>query len=469
MSDIAYTPHELASWSGGRWTRQPSAPLAGVSTNSKAVAPGSLFVALKGLKHDAHAFVPQAVRGGAAAAVVRSDYAWPDGEGAEPCLLRVADPNRALSDLAAGYRRAVGARVVGVTGSAGKTTVKEMTAQLLSTLGPTARTPGNKNNEVGLPLSLLAMPRDTRYGVFEAGMNHPGEIAPLCATMRPDCGIVTNVGPVHLEAFGSVSAIADEKANLLRCLPKDGMAFLDRDGAQYEYLAAQAPCEVVDVAVRGDAEFRAEGVDLASGTFAVRERGAARGELVVTGLPGVHNVSNALLATAVARRLGASWDAIREAFLRVPRSPMRWEVSELRGVHVINDAYNANPMSMKRALETFAKWPCGGRRVALLGDMLELGAADEESLHMETGRDAAEAGVDELFLVGTRANAWMRLGALGARLAPGRVHACADNGDAARRLSVLLRPGDTLLLKGSRGMTLETTLDTLRQTWEVLP
>jgi UDP-N-acetylmuramoyl-tripeptide--D-alanyl-D-alanine ligase len=466
MSELRYTPEELAAWSTGRWTHAPSVPLAGVSTDSKAVATGALFIALKGRKHDAHAFVPQALAAGAAAAVVRDDYVWPADAGPEPCLLRVADPNRALSDLAAAYRRAVGAHIVGVTGSAGKTTVKEMTAQLLSMLGPTARTPGNKNNEIGLPLSLLAMPRTTLYGVFEAGMSHPGEIAPLCATMQPDCGIVTNVGPVHLEAFGSVQAIANEKSDLLRCLPKGGLAALDRDNPFFDYLAAQAPCEVVDVSQQGGAAFSAEDADLASGMLSVRERGARRAETIVTGLPGVHNLCNALLATAMARRLGVAWDAIREAFQRVPRPPMRWEVSELHGVQVINDAYNANPMSLRRALETFAKWPCKRHRVALLGDMLELGAADEESLHLTAGRDAAELGVDELLLVGARAGAWMRLGAIEAHFAPGRIHVCADTTDAARRLSVLLKPGDALLLKGSRGMTLETTLDALRRDWE---
>lgn len=467
MFDTTYSPDELTTWSRGRWSRVPTAPLHGVSTDSKTAAAGSLFVALKGQRHDAHAFVPQAVAGGVAAVVVRQDYAWPAEAGAEPCLLRVANPNRALMELAAGYRRAVGARIVGVTGSAGKTTVKEMTAHLLSTLGPTARTPGNKNNEVGLPLSLLAMPRTTRYGVFEAGMNHPGEIAPLCATLQPDVGIVTNVGPVHLEAFGSVPSIANEKADLLRSLPKDGFAALDRDHAYFDYFVAQAPCDVVEVSLQRGAAFSAEDADLQTGAMLVRERGADRAEAIVTGLPGVHNLYNALLAVAVARRLGVSWDAIRESFLRVPRPPMRWEVSELRGVHVVNDAYNANPMSMRRALETFVKWPCKGRRVAVLGDMLELGAADEEALHLAVGRDVAELGLDEVVLVGPRASAWIRLGALEGHFPGGKLHVCSDTADAARHLAVLLRPGDALLLKGSRGMALETTLEALRCTWEI--
>lgn len=460
MTKPTYTPEELATWTGGRWTLPPAAPLQGVSTHSKTIPAGALFIALKGPRHDAHDYIPQALATGAAA-MVRDSYDWPAGAGPQPCLLRVADPQAALTRLASGYRQAVAPRVVGVTGSAGKTTVKEMAAELLSALGPTARTPGNLNNEIGLPLSLLAMPRDTRFGVFEAGMSHPGEIAPLCATLAPDFGIVTNIGPVHLEAFRSVQAIANEKADLLRSLARDGLAVLDRDHGFFDFLAAQAPCEVVEVSLRPGADFSAEEADDVTGVLLVRERGAARAERVVTGVPGVHNLYNALLATALARRLGASWDAIREGFLRVKRPPMRWEVSERGGVRIVNDAYNANPLSMRRALETFAAMPCAGRRIALLGDMLELGADDEEALHLEIGREAPRSGLDGLFTVGARACAWIRLGALQAGMAPGAVHCCEDTQDAARKLAATLRPGDALLLKGSRGMTLEKTLDAL--------
>lgn len=455
-----YVPDELAQWSGGRWNRAPGAALHGVSVHSGKVQPGALFVALKGLRHDAHVFVPQALAAGCAAALVRDDYVWPADAGAEPPLLRAPDPNAALGRLAAGYRQAVAPRVIGITGSVGKTTVKEMTAALLERLGPTARTPGNLNNEFGLPLSLLAMPRNTRYGVFEAGMSHPGELEPLCAILRPDCGIVTSVGPVHLEAFGTVQAIAHEKAALLRALPSDGIAVLDRDQETFATLAAQAPCPVTEVSSRAGAAFVLEATDPLEGILEVREHGAPHAERLQIGCPGVHNLRNALLAAAMARRLGASWEAIREAFPRVLRLPMRWECSDWNGVRIINDAYNANPLSMRCALETFARLPCKGRRLALLGDMLELGA-DEEALHAETGRAAAAAGLQTLFLLGARACAGIRQGALRAGADPRQVRTCADASDAARQLCESLRPGDALLLKGSRGMALENVLSAL--------
>ena len=342
----------MARWSGGCWNRAPAAALRGVSTHSAKVLPGSLFISLKGPRHDAHAFVPQALAAGCAAALVRGDYVWPAGAGAEPPLLRAADPNAALGRLASGYRDAVASRVIGITGSAGKTTVKEMTAALLAALGPTACTPGNLNNEFGLPLSLLAMPRDTRYGVFEVGMSHPGELAPLCALLRPDCGIVTTVGPVHLEAFGSVRDIAREKAALLRALPSDGIAVLDRDQEWFADMAGQAPCPVTDVSCRPGAEFVLEGADPLEGVLEVRERGAARAERLHIGCPGAHNLRNALLAAALARRLGAGWEAIREALPRARRLPMRWECSDWNGVRIVNDAYNANPLGMRCALDT---------------------------------------------------------------------------------------------------------------------
>ncbi len=469
MSDTSlYAPDELARWSGGCWNRAPAAALRGVSTHSAKVLPGSLFIALKGPRHDAHAFVPQALAAGCAAALVRGDYVWPAGAGAEAALLRVTDPNAALGRLAAGYRDAVAPRVIGITGSAGKSTVKEMTAALLAALGPTACTPGNLNNEFGLPLSLLAMPRDTRYGVFEVGMSHPGELAPLCALLRPDCGIVTTVGPVHLEAFGSVRDIAREKAALLRALPPDGIAVLDRDQEWFADLAGQAPCPVTDVSCRPGAEFVLEGADPLEGVLEVRERGAARAERLHIGYPGAHNLRNALLAAALARRLGAGWEAIREAFPRARHLPMRWECSDWNGVRIVNDAYNANPLGMRCALDTFARMPCPGRRFALLGDMLELGP-EARSLHETLGRHAADAALQGLFLLGQGACDWIRQGALQAGTDPRMVRTCTDASDAARQLSETLRPGDALLLKASRGMALESVLAALPSDRKDLP
>ncbi len=463
MNESALLPEQLAEWSGGTWDGRPQRPPVAVTTDSRSVPPGSLFVALRGPRFDGHAFVPTACQAGAVAALVARDYRWPVDRGPPPALLRCACPLRALGALGAGYRRSLPVEPVGITGSAGKTTVKEMVAELLCALGPVARTPGNRNNDIGLPLSLLAMAPGSRFGVFEIGMNRPGEIRPLADMLAPRIGIVTNIGPVHLEAFDSVEGIAREKAQLLRALPRDGLAVLDRDDAFHGLLRDACGCETLTVSLDGDATCRAVEYDTLHGMLAVLERDAPRPERIVTGLPGRHNLRNALLATALARRLGVSWAAIREGFLRVKHPPMRWDVSTLAGVTVINDAYNANPMSMRSALETFASLPWGGRRLVLLGDMLELGADNEEAMHLEIGRSVAEFGFDALAAVGPRACAWYRLGAIEAGYPPARLRLCSDPRDAARRLAVELREGDALLLKGSRGMALEQTLAPLAE------
>ncbi len=213
--------------------------LAGVTADSRTVARDFLFVALPGAHADGHDFVGEAFRRGAAGAVVRAEYAPGARAGAGP-LLRTADPLRAMQAMAAGYRRTQSIRIVGVTGSAGKTTVKEMTADVLAVSQPVARTRGNWNNAIGLPLSLLNMPPGARAGVFEAGINHPGEMEELCRILAPDWGVVTNVGPVHLAFFSSEEAIARAKAALLRALPPDGLAVLRADASWYRTLRAAA-------------------------------------------------------------------------------------------------------------------------------------------------------------------------------------------------------------------------------------
>ena len=462
-----FSASEAAQWSGGTWQNLPAEPLLGITTDSRNVRPGSLFVALRGERHDAHRFVPAALAAGAAAATVERDAELPfadtDVAGRAP-LLRVSNTLAALTALAAGYRKAVGATIVGVTGSAGKTTVKDFTARLLAPLAPTAKTVGNFNNEVGLPISLLAMPRDAVYGVFEAGMSHPGEIAPLAATMAPDIAILTNAGPVHLEALGTVDNVANEKADILRALPATGFAVLDRSSPYFDFWRECCPCAVVSVAVAPernpapDADFVATPVDEAAGHFTVRVRGSDAEHPFESGVPGLHNILNATYAIAVARRLGADWDLLRTALPCTARQPMRWEVAEdSDGVQIINDAYNANPMSMARALELFALVRRPGRRIAVVGDMLELGA-DEERMHRETGAVVARTRPDLLVTVGDRATRWIAEGATDAGYPADRVRRFATAAEAAPFLRGIRSRGDVIFLKASRGIALEKAL-----------
>lgn len=449
-----FSAAEAIEWTKGWWRGAHPAALAGVSTDTRQMTPGALYVAIKGPTFDGHAFARQAIDGGAGAVMVDSGAEIPSDI---PALI-VPGTERALTALAAGWRAAVDPAIVGITGSAGKTTVKELTAHLLGALGPTAKTLGNWNNSLGLPKSLLAMARDSRFGVFEAGTNHPGEIAPLAALMRPDCAVVTNVGPVHIEYFGSEEAIADEKADLLRAVPADGFVVLDADSPHFGFLSAQPKCRVATVSLKGDADYRAVEVDPVEGFFKVEERGSGETQPVFTGRPGVHQVVNALQAIAVARQFGVPWSAIVSRLADAPGAPMRWEVVPRDGIVWINDAYNANPISMAKSLETFAAMDAkGGRKVAVLGDMFELGDR-AEAMHRAVGTQVAGSGVDGLVAVGSMSAKWMADAALKAGLPADRIQTAADALAARDLLKSLLKPGDHVLLKASHGMALERIL-----------
>ncbi|HBA83521.1 MAG TPA: UDP-N-acetylmuramoyl-tripeptide--D-alanyl-D-alanine ligase [Verrucomicrobia bacterium] len=453
---------ELAAWTGGTWIAgAPPMPIGGVSIDSRNLKPGHLFVAIRGERCDGHDFVDQAA-GQGAAVVVRRDFALSyAGAGS---LLAVDDPRAALAAMAQGYRAGLKAELIALTGSVGKTTVKEMTADILSTLAPTARTRGNWNNDLGLPLSLLALERDHVYGVFEVGMNHPGELEPLCAMIRPTWGVITTIGPVHIEFFQSVRAIANEKATVFRALPPDGTAVVSRDEEWFDLLRDAARCRVVTTSLSTTADYEGRIESEADGRFAVLERASGERMELQASLPGRHVIQNALLAVAVGRGHGASWPQIAGALGRFAPPPMRWSRTTVGGVLAINDAYNANPLSMRAALRTFADVPATGRRWVVLGGMRELGAV-ERSEHLALGRDAVNgpwAGV-------------LAVGQLGQLIAEGartegatdlEVVVCGNCAEAAAQLAERLRPGDALLLKASRGERLEEVLKELEKRLE---
>lgn len=445
---------EFARWCGGVWDgRAPR--LHGVCHDSRRVSPGALYVALAGARRDGHDFVAASLAAGAAGAMVRQEWRPVAAAGRLP-LLRVDDPLCALTAAAAGYRRAVAPFVVGVTGSFGKTTVKEWTAALLAGAQPTAATPGNYNNAIGLPLSLLGMPRAARLGVFEIGTNHPGELAPLCRLLRPDAAIVTAIGPAHLEFFGSVAAIADEKAELLRALPAAGFAVLETGTPHFDYLRRQTAARIVTVSLgAADADYRAVVNDERTGAFALTERGARAARHLRLALPGRHQVLNALLAVAAARNCAVPWEAIEERLARLPRLHGRWEEMRIGGVDVIDDSYNASPETMEAALRTFAGLTTERRRWLVLGEMRELGAAAEEA-HAAVGSCVARTGGDLLVAVGP-AGGWLAAAALKAGFR-GEIVRVADAAAAGALLAERARPGDRVLLKASRGVALERAL-----------
>ncbi len=449
----------FSGWVSGKGQSLP-ATFRGVTQDTRKLTPGCLYVALRGDRFDGHAFVRQALDNGAAAALVEESWRPAEDVAGWP-LIRVRDTREALGAAALAWRQKATAFVLGLTGSSGKTTTKEMAAALFAAGGRVCATQGNLNNEIGLPLSLLAMPPETAFGIFEVGTNHPGEVARLAQVLRPQAAVIASIGSAHIEHFGSVEAIAREKGELLRALPADGYAVLCRETACFELLASLSAAPVVTVSLASrDADYFGELTDPVCGVLSVTERGGGERTVLRSGLPGEHNASNLLLAFAAARRAGVPAPQAAQALLQMKLPGMRWEVSERRGVTVVNDAYNANPGSMLAVVRTFMRLPCAGRRILVLGDMLELGA-HAEPLHREVGRCVAAVAPDFLFAVGPDTRRFVADEALKCGLPAGRVR-CFDNAtDVAGALRACAAPGDQVLLKASRGMRLERVLDDL--------
>lgn len=459
---LRYTGDELALWSGGTWL--PSAPgsVRGISHDTRKLKPGDVYLAVKGDNHDGHDFLEDAFRQGAAGAVVEAERNLAGNE--DRPLLAVQDTLKALQDLAQAYRLKVSPLIVAVTGSAGKSTVKEMTASMLSTAGVTAKTLGNWNNDIGLPLSLLAMTPDTRYGVFEVGMNHEGEIEQLCRILKPSWGIITNIGPVHMEFFKSIEGIAEEKASLLRSLSPDGLAVLNRDETFFDLLCSACPAPVVTTSLRGSADLVCSSVLKSSGQIVVTETGTGTSRTLM--LPSMHeyNILNAMLAVATARSLDISWNDIQEALNVYESLPMRWQVEDVGSIRVVNDAYNANPMSMRASLRAFEQAKVQGGRWLVLADMRELGRIENEQ-HVELGKYVGAGQWSGLITVGNL-GALIAEGARSAGMPENRVHACANNEEVAQLALSEMNTGDAVLLKGSRGMKLEEIVEFMKRNTE---
>lgn len=450
-----FDPSDLALWSSGEWCGASPDGVHGFSIDTRALQPGDAFIALRSDKADGHRHIAAAIKAGASALIIDDRQA---AHGIEAPYLVVDDTRRALTDLARGYRRTLRFRhLAAVTGSVGKTTVKELLANMLAVAGSVARSKGNWNNDLGVPLSLLATPPDAQFGVYEIGMNHPGELDPLCDVLEPDLGIVTCVGPVHIENFADETGIAREKAAVYRGLRGRGAAILNADDKHADTLRRYTGgSRVIEVARQYPADYVFRRIDAASGSFELYERETGERVTMNASLPGDYMVVNASLAAAAARSMGASWEAITEAVKTYQPLSMRWARSRQHGVDIINDAYNANPVSMRAAMRAFLEEPCAGRRWLVLGGMLELGA-DEQRYHREVGAAAHALHDVHLVAVGER-GPWIAEGALAAGMAADHVHVAPGHGAAARVLAEAMKPGDAMLLKASRGEAVEKVL-----------
>lgn len=427
-----------------------------VSTDTRTLKAGDLFIALRGENHDAHNYLDRAVDAGAAALVVEK-YA---GEGKVP-VIEVKDTLKALQDLAAYNRQQLKVPVIGITGSSGKTTTKDMVSSVLAQKYKVLKTEGNFNNEVGLPLTLLQADETHRVMVVEMAMRGPGEIALLARISSPTGAVITNVGEAHLERLGSVRNIARAKAELLDHIPESGFAVLHKESPYLSGEASRCRGKVIFFGGEG-AEVHALNIrrDGTGNRFtAVYFKEQAEVFVPVTGF---HNVQNALAVIAVAKQMGCSWKEIAEGLARTTFSAMRMEIKEAGGVTIINDAYNANPSSTKAALQALRETAGKRRAVAVLGNMLELGPGAGEG-HFQVGRAAVFRGVQQIITVGDLGE-YIAAGAEEAGMPGDSITRCSNNQEALESLTRVLHPGDVVLVKGSRGMHMEEIVEGLVRT-----
>jgi UDP-N-acetylmuramoyl-tripeptide--D-alanyl-D-alanine ligase len=417
-----------------------------VTIDSRQVPPGAVFVALPGTRTDGHDHAGEAVQAGAVAVLVgrRLDVPVPQ--------VIVADVTRALTRLAEAVRRRVAPRTVAITGSVGKTTVKDLTAAAIAAGRVVHAARGSFNNELGVPLTLLGLTQATEVLVAELGARHLGDIAALAPLVAPDIAIVTAVAGVHLEVFGSIDVVARAKAELVEALPADGLAILNAADPRVAAMAEHAPAVLRVATDDPSADVTATDVrldPLARPRATVRTPwGSAPLALPIAGR---HHVGNALFAIAAAGALGVDVTAATAALAAAPVSPWRGEVTATDGIVVINDAYNASPMAVTAALETLVAVERTGRALAVLGLMAEIGPT-AEAAHEAVGRRVAELGVDELVVVGAGASGYAR----GARAAgASTVHEVADVPAAVALVTRLVAPGDVVLVKASRVAGLE--------------
>jgi len=465
-NSIPWTTREILAATGGQLLcgdlrRQFSR----VSIDSREISSDDFFFAIIGERLDGHEFAAAVVDQGVRGLVIGRQQAgqlpvatW---EAKNTTCIAVADTTRALGDLAAFNRRRAKASVAAITGSNGKTTTRKLTTGVVARQFNTLATAGNFNNQIGLPLTLLRLSPDHQWAVVELGSNHPGEIARLADICSPDIGVLTNIGPAHLEGLGSLDGVMREKGDLVKSLGREGKAVLNADDPRVLQLARETQREVLLYGWSQAATMRAEKIEESEQTISFVLVLGRESIAVELNSPGRYMISNALAAAAVGYLLGISAEAIKAGLESFKPGSGRMHIRHLpNGIHIIDDTYNANPDSMKAALATLERMRSGGRGIFAAGDMLELGARAPE-LHGEVGALAARTGIDRLCACGEHAAAV----AAGARKEglPAANTITGSREEIIEDLIGWLQPGDWVLVKGSRGMAMEKVVDGLEQ------
>ena len=422
-----------------------------LSTDSRTLKAGELFVALRGENFDGHNFVESAAKAGAAGAIVESN--WKGQVPKNFALIRTKDTLQAYQQIAGSYRKSLALKVIAITGSNGKTSTKDFTASVLGRRFRVTKTEGNFNNHVGLPRTILEAASQDEVAVWEIGMNHPGEVAALSKIAAPDAAIITNIGVAHIEFMGSREAIAREKGALAESVGPEGTVILNADDPFSEGIAAHPRAKVIFAGTKGGTVRAIEISQSADGSEFTILEGAhrCRAQLPV---PGLHMVQNALLAVAAGRAFGLSIEECAAGLATAPLAKARLQIKEIGGVQFLDDSYNANPDSMKAALRTLVELDADGKRIAVLGEMRELGDESERG-HREVGETAAALKIDQLIAIGNVA-ATIADGARHAGLR--KTNVVSSTLEAADFLNEIAAPGDLILIKGSRAARTEEVI-----------
>ena len=455
MTPVRLTLGWIADAVGGTLTAGAAEREVGeVAIDSRAAGSGDLFVAIRGPRFDGHDFVADVLGRGAAGAIV--------DRGGGPGLIRVDHTVRALQDLAHAVRMAAGTRVIAITGSAGKTTTKETIAAFLGRRQTVVKNKGNLNNHIGLPLSLMQVRRAPDVAVMELGMNHAGEISTLVAIAEPDVRVWTNVGDAHLGFFASPDAIADAKAEILERATRATVLVCNADDARVMTRVATFAGRTITFGTATGADVRAADVeDRGLSGMRARVTTPAGSVVIDTPLLGRGNLSNVLAATAVAVDFGIPLEEVAAAASQLRPADRRGAVLRLgRGVTVVDDSYNSSPAALAKALEVVARETGATRKIAVIGEMLELGEHSTR-LHTESGRTVARSGVDALYAVGADSARALAAAAIAAGMPASAVTYCATSEEAATAVAGAVQPGDLVLVKGSRGIRTDRVVDAL--------